>query len=134
MKGTMERRALQAAMLLGSLVPLLAGGAGMLHGLAMVGGVSGEVPANLDSHFRYLSGLLCGLGIGFASCIPHVETKGRRFRLLGAVVLVGGVGRAVSLLAVGQPGLAHQLALGMELGVMPLLMLWQWRVERGRSG
>ncbi len=126
----LERLLLQLAIALGSLVPLLAGAAGMITGPAMVGGAEGPLPPNFDSHLRYLSGLLCAIGIGFVSCIPHVESKGARFQLLGALVMVGGVGRALSLIDIGPPGTAHRLALGMELGTMPLLMLWQWRIAR----
>ena len=124
----LERQALQAAIAVCCLVPLLAGGAGVLSGPAMIGFT--DAPADLDSHFRYLSGLLLALGIGFLSCVPDVEAKGRRFRLLGAIVLVGGLGRSLSLIHAGLPGPGHMFGLGMELVVTPLLMLWQWRVER----
>jgi uncharacterized BrkB/YihY/UPF0761 family membrane protein len=124
-----ERRLLQIAIGIGCLVPILAGGAGMLWG-PQIGEASGPVPADLDSHMRYLSGLLFAIGIGFASCIPKIEERSARFRLLGAIVLIGGAGRAFSLFDVGLPGLGHRLALGMELGTVPMLMLWQWRVAR----
>lgn len=130
MKGGVERRLLQGAIALGSMVPVLAGGAGMIEGPEMIRGLGAAASADLDSHMRYLSGLLCGIGIGFLSCIPNVEARARRFQLLGAIVLVGGLGRALSLIDIGPPGLEHRLALGMELGVMPALMLWQWRVAR----
>ncbi|HEY0117101.1 MAG TPA: DUF4345 domain-containing protein [Allosphingosinicella sp.] len=124
-----ERRLLQLATAAGSMVPLLAGLAGMLQGPEMIRGMSG-VPADLDSHYRYLSGLLCGIGLGFLSCIGAVEERGRRFQLLGAIVLVGGLGRLLSAIELGLPGLPHRLALGMETAVMAALMLWQWRVAR----
>jgi hypothetical protein len=65
MDSATERRLLQIAVGFGSLVPILAGGAGMLSGPEMVGG---GAAADLDSHMRYLSGLLFGIGLGFASC------------------------------------------------------------------
>ena len=125
-----EKLLLQVAVGLGSLVPILAGGAGIWWGPEFLRGSPAPVPADLDSHFRYLSGLLLGIGLSFLSCIPGIEGKGARFRLLGAIVLVGGLGRALSLLDVGLPGQGHRLALGMELVTMPLLMLWQWRIAR----
>lgn len=125
-----ERRLLQAAMALGSLVPLLAGGAGALQGPAMLRGVAPPVPADLDSHFRYLSGLLLGIGIAFLACLPRIERAGATVRLLGAIVLAGGLARLASLGAVGLPGMEHRLALVMELVATPLLVLWQWRLER----
>jgi hypothetical protein len=50
-----SRRALQIAVALCSLVPITAGGAGMLLGPALVASIGTH---DLDSHFRYLSGLL----------------------------------------------------------------------------
>ena len=129
MRIELERRALQVAVMLACSVPLLAGGAGMAMGADFVRGVDGG-PADLDSHFRYLSGLLAGIGIGFLSCIPRIEDRTARFRLLTLIVLIGGAGRAVSAIETGLPGLEHRIALGLELGVTPLLMLWQRRVAR----
>ena len=125
---TTERRLLQLAVALGCAVPLVAGGAGMVEGPAMLRGVGSDVPPNLDSHFRYLSGLLFAIGLGFASCIPRIEAKTLRFRLLALLVLVGGFGRLVSLISFGPPGEGHLFGLVMELIVVPLLVLWQARV------
>jgi hypothetical protein len=83
---------------------------------------------DLDSHFRYLSGLLLAVGIGFVSTIPRIETHGGRFRLLTGIVVVGGIGRLASLLAAGPPSSMMIAALGMELLVTPGLAIWQSRV------
>jgi hypothetical protein len=123
-----ERRLLQAAVALGCLVPLLAGGAGIARGPAMLHGVGGEVPADLDSHYRYLSGLLLATGLGFATCIPAIESRTARFRLLAFLVFVGGLGRLASLALAGRPGEGHVLGLAMELLAVPLLVLWQARI------
>ena len=125
---TVERRLLQLAVALGCVVPLLAGGSGMIGGPAFLSGVGRDVPADLDSHFRYLSGLLFAIGIAFASCIPDIERKTARFRLLALLVFVGGLGRLLSFLSIGSPGAGHVFGLAMELGTVPLLVLWQWRV------
>jgi hypothetical protein len=71
-----------------------------------------------------------GLGIAFVSCVPEIERKGPRFRMLGGMVVAGGLARALSWAEIGAPGRGHQLGLIMELGVVPLLMLWQWRFAR----
>jgi hypothetical protein len=120
-----ERRLLQIAVALGSLVPIIAGGAGILSGLAMVDG-SGSVSA--DSHFRYLSGLLFGIGVAFVTTIPGIERHTGRFRVLAGIVVAGGIGRLVSLLMRGAPDTAMLAALAMELVVTPALALWQARV------
>ena len=130
-----ERRLLQLAVALGCVVPFLAGGAGILQGPAMLHGVGSGVPADLDSHFRYLSGLLLAIGIAFATCIPRIEQKTARFRLLALLVFVGGLGRLVALMTAGTPGAGHLFGLAMELIAVPLLVLGQARVAaRSNSG
>ena len=89
-----------------------------------------EDGSDLGSHFRYLSGLLLGIGIAFAAAIPSVERRSALFAVLSFVVVIGGLARLAALLVHGGPGTAHVLALGMELGVVPLLFLWQRRVAR----
>ncbi|RZM26484.1 MAG: DUF4345 domain-containing protein, partial [Sphingomonas sp.] len=111
------------------LLPLIVGGQGILHGPAPFGHLA-DVPRDLDSHFRYISGIFFATGLGFVSCIPNIERKGPRFRLLGGLIFVGGVSRLISLIAVGVPSQCHVLGLGMETVVVPLLMLWQWNFER----
>ena len=126
-----ERRLLQAAILLACLVPLLAGGAGVATGPAMLKGIdAGSASADLDSHFRYLSGLLLGIGLGFLYCVPAIETRTGIFRALGLIVLIGGLARLYSALTVGIPGPGHVFGLAMELGTVPALVLWQARVAR----
>ena len=119
-----EKRALQIAVAIGSLVPIGAGAAGMLLGPRMLGS-NGIGSGDLDSHFRYLSGLLLAIGIGYATTVPRVEMQGRRFRLLTFAVVLGGVGRLFSLLSIGPPSSTMVAALIMELLVAPGLALWQ---------
>jgi hypothetical protein len=121
-----ERRALQLVVAVASLVPIFAGAAGIILGPAMVD--AGNVPNAADSHFRYLSGLLLGIGLAFASTVPRIEVRTARFRLLTAIVVVGGLGRLWSLLVRGAPNRQMVAALVMELGVTPALALWQGRV------
>jgi hypothetical protein len=125
----MEKRALQVAVAIGSLVPIGAGSAGMLFGPRLMGSaILGA--GDLDSHFRYLSGLLLAIGLGFLSTIPRIESHGGRFRLLTGLVVVGGIGRLLSLLAIGLPSATMLAALAMELVVTPGLAIWQHRVAR----
>ena len=128
MTADVERRLLQGATLLACLVPLTAGSSGVLESAAMLRGVSEPLAVDLDSHFRYLSGLLLGIGLVFLSAIPRIETKGTVFRVLGALIVVGGLARLLSLIEEGAPGPGHQFGLAMELVVTPLLVMWQARV------
>lgn len=127
---TIERRALQVVVAIACLVPFSVAIPSVLRGAVVLKGVTAPVAADLDSHFRYLSGIFLALGIGFASCVPGIERKGARFRLLGAMVVAGGLARALSWAEIGAPSMGHRLGLAMELGVVPLLMLWQHRVAR----
>jgi hypothetical protein len=124
-----ERRALRVAVAIGSLVPIGAGGAGVWLGPRMLSPVA-TGSGDLDSHFRYLSGLLLAIGLGFLSTIPRNDAHTSRFRLLTCIVVVGGMGRLLSLLAIGSPSLVMMAALVMELIVTPGLALWQRRVAR----
>ena len=122
-----ERRALQVAVAIAGIVPVAAGLAGVILGPALAGG-GGPVP--LDSHFRYLSGLLLGIGLVFWLQIPRIE-RSPLFRWLAIIVFIGGLSRLYSLLSVGWPDAPMRFGLAMELGVTPLLALWRERVARG---
>ncbi|HVF92679.1 MAG TPA: DUF4345 domain-containing protein [Sphingomonas sp.] len=124
-----EKRLLQAVVAVACLLPLIVGGQGILQGPAPFAKAA-ALPVDLDSHFRYISGIFFATGLGFLSCIPFIERKGGRFRLLGGLVVVGGLARLVSLLLVGTPSTGHLLGLGMETIVVPMLMLWQFSFAR----
>jgi hypothetical protein len=130
--GNTGKRVLQFAVAVCSLVPILAGGAGVLLGPALVNGAGGD--RDLDSHFRYLSGLLLGIGLAYLTGVPGIERKRVRFLLLGGIVVLGGIGRLWSLLSEGTPSPAMLGALAMELVVTPLLTLWQLRVSQTALG
>lgn len=125
-----ERRLLQFAVALASFVPLSAGLEGAIEGPSMTkAGIAADA-RDLGSHFRYLSGLLLGLGIAFAAAIPTIERRSELLAALSGIVVVGGLSRLADLLAHGAPGTPHVLALGMELVVVPLLFAWQRKVAR----
>ena len=123
------RRALQIAVAIGSLVPVSAGLTGMILGPDMIGQHIGVI--DLDSHYRYLSGLLFGIGLGFLSTIPQIERKADRFQLLTLIVFTGGLSRLLSLAELGAPSPPMLFGLAMELAVTPLLCFWQFRVAKG---
>ncbi len=122
----MSKRLLQAVLLLLSLSPLGFGAMGMIRGAAWLGGGS----TDLDSHFRYLSGIFFGLGLALLSCIPRIELMTVRFRWVAALVVIGGLARLGGVLAGNEPGRGHLLGLGLEIVVTPLLVVWQARLAR----
>lgn len=126
---TASKRLLQATVALLGLIPVSVGAAGVLIGPDAVS-PSQAWPTDLDSHFRYLSGIFLALGLTFYATIPAIERRTALFRLAAALVVTGGLARLLSLLTQGPPSTPHLAGLGMELVVVPLLVLWQDRVAR----
>ena len=124
-----ERRLFQITVLAATIVPITAGARGALIGPAMIQGAL-PTPSDLDSHFRYLSGLLLGIGLAFVWAVPRFEQRSGIFRTLGLIVILGGLSRLLGAIEQGAPGTAHRFALVMELVVVPLLLLWLGRLER----
>lgn len=120
-----EKRFLQQAIAVAGLVPVATGLFGVLFGYSITGD---QTSVSADSHFRYLSGLLLGVGLCFWSCIPNIEEKTTFFRFLTLVVVIGGLSRFLGLYLTGVPSIAMLGGLFMELVVTPALCLWQTRV------
>lgn len=125
-----ERRLFQLIVVIGSLVPILAGAAGVVRGPAMMRG-SISANADLDSHFRYLSGLLLGIGIAYLTTLGDLRRKSGLFVALSLIVILGGCARLFGALLHGFP--PEWFAFAMELGVVPLLLLWLRRIVRPRE-
>lgn len=135
MSPALERRLLQAAVALGCLSPLWFGIKGAIEGPAMLVGVApGASAADLVSHYRFLSGVFLGLGLVLASCVPRIEARTARLRWAAGAVVLGGLARLGGLAMGDAPSGAHHVALAAELGLTPLLVLWQARVARRCAG
>jgi Domain of unknown function (DUF4345) len=120
------KRNLQRVVAVAAAVPVFAGLLGVLFGHGITGDQNPSVSA--DSHFRFLSGLLLGIGLCFWSTVPSIEEKTSFFRFLTLIIVLGGLARLLGLWITGIPSLFMLLALGMELVVTPALCLWQTRV------
>ena len=126
----MEKRLLQIAIALAGLIAVAEGMVGGLHGTLMLGDWG---DATLDSHFRYLSGLVLAVGVAYWSIVPNIERQAERLSLVTLIVVTGGFFRALGLLADGSPGLMMRVALVGELVGAPLLYLWQRRIARAST-
>lgn len=120
-----EKRLLQAAIAIVSLIPLTAGLSGVVDGPKFFAVVAN---ATADSHMRYLSGLLLGIGILAVTAIPSVEKHAERMAAITLIVFVGGLSRLWSLVEVGQPNVTMTAALFVELLITPSLYLWTRRL------
>jgi hypothetical protein len=117
-----QRNLLRLCVGLGAIVPVAGGLSGAILSL---GGVS----AWSADHYRYLSGLLLAIGLGFWSTIPNIERQASRFRLLTGLVVIGGLCRLLGVLLGDPLTPAIAAALAMELVATPLLCFWQGRVS-----
>lgn len=124
-----ERRFLQVAVAIGGCVPVFAGGAGVLLGAGMTGDAGS---AALDSHVRYLSGLLLGIGLVFWWLIPRIEKPTPLVGLLTLVVFIGGLARLGGIVGHGAPPGSMLFGLAMELVITPLICLWQHRIASSK--
>jgi hypothetical protein len=122
-----ERRLLQVALAIVSLIPLSAGLAGIWKGPDFYN-LAASISA--DSHMRYLSGLLFGIGFVVWWIIPRVEKPSEAFGAVTAIVFVGGLARLWSLIHVGEPNGVMSCAVFVELGLTPALFFWHRRVVR----
>jgi hypothetical protein len=121
------RLALQVIVAMLAATPVFVGLEGIVSGPAFLHVVA-PWPIDLDSHFRFLSGFFLVIGLAWYSCIPSIETKTERFRMLAACTFGGGLARLVSLLTVGAPSVGHIAGLCVELLAVPALVCWQGRV------
>jgi hypothetical protein len=128
MSPNLERTLLRLAVGIFALIPISAGLAGIWLGAAMTGEDVHAVA--LDSHVRYLSGILLAIGLAFWATLPAIERHTARFKLLTALVFVGGLARLLGVAAMGLPSKPMLGGLVMELVVTPLICLWQMRVAR----
>lgn len=124
-----QRRLLQVVVAAFATVAVATGLAGALIGPDFLG-LDPPWPRDLDSHFRYLSGVLLAMGLTWWSCVPGIERKRERFRLLAFLTFTGGLARLLSLMVAGAPSLGHLYGLTVETVAVPLLAIWQARVAR----
>lgn len=122
-----ERHLLQAVVMVLAVTPVVFGALGIVIGPHFLH-VTAPWPIDLDSHFRFLSGVFLVVGLGWYSCLPSIETKTERFRLLAAMTFAGGLARLLSLSIAGLPSMGHVAGLSVELVGVPLLTLWQARI------
>lgn len=121
------KRSLQAVVAVLAVTPVATGIAGVLLGPDFLG-LDPPWPADLDSHFRFLSGVLLAMGLAWWSCVPGIERKTGRFRLLAFLTVTGGLARLVSLVLSGKPSTGHLFGLAVEVLAVPPLAAWQARL------
>jgi hypothetical protein len=121
----MERKLLQIAFALAGLVLIVFGLAGVFFGANFVD-LSGNV--EIDSYFRFLKGVLLGIGLIYWSSIPDIARHGERVSLVTFILVLGAVPRLIAVIGHGVPTIGIMISLAGELIVAPLLWLWHQHV------
>lgn len=130
----MQRRTLQIVLAVLGLVPVVTGVLGLL-------GVSDPLyaalglprAALLDSNLRFYSGVWLGLGVAILATVRTLERHFALYLALWAMIFAGGVGRLLSLLAIGAPPPVFLGFIVLELVGAPLFIYWHHRVAHATT-
>lgn len=127
----MNKKVFQTVLAVLGLIPVITGGLSVAFGVnafSFVGGlVTPDMASNivLDSEIRFLGAIWFGIGILVFWIIPSIDRQTSLFRLLMAIIFLGGVGRLLSAFLVGIPPTLFIAIIVLELVGMPLLVVWQ---------
>ncbi|OLL28017.1 hypothetical protein BTH42_29725 [Burkholderia sp. SRS-W-2-2016] len=89
--------------------------------------------ATLDSNLRFYAGVWLGLGLAAFWVVPRIERETALFRALWLMIFIGGIGRLLSLFALGLPFLPFVGFTALEIVGAPLFVWWQHRVARAAA-
>jgi len=122
---------LQIVMGLLGIIPVATGLLGLL-GVADPFYVAAGVPpiVMLDSNLRFFSGVWLGLGLGIYWLIPTIERQTLLFRVLWAMIFIGGIGRLLSLTMLAWPPVPFIAFMALEIVGAPLFIVWQTRLSK----
>ncbi len=122
----MSLRQLQITTALLGAVPVLTGLISMM-GLSdpLYAALNLPQDATLDSNMRFFGGVWLGLGLSVWWLVPRIATETALFRAVWLMIFLGGIGRLVSLLAVGLPLLPFVGFTALEIVGAPLFVWWQ---------
>ena len=86
----------------------------------------------LDSNLRFFAGVWLALGLALFYSLRDIEKPNSLLQAALFCVFIGGVGRLLSMVEIGLPPLPFVFFTLLEIFGMPLLMLWQYRIAKGR--
>jgi Domain of unknown function (DUF4345) len=134
MKGHMSKLALPVVMGLLAIIPVATGLLGLL-GVEDPLYVAVGVPriVLLDTNLRFYSGVWLGMGLALLWLIPTIERQTVLFRVLWAMIFIGGIGRLLSMMLLAPPPVAFVAFTALEIVGAPLFILWQSRVSKLRT-
>lgn len=132
----MNKKLLQITLIILGTIPLITGTLTLLqgiHALDIFGVSLSESTTNniiLDTEMRFLGAIWTGVGAMLYAIVPTIEKQTLFFRLIVTAIILGGIGRLLSVALVGTPPALFIALIVLELVGMPLLMLWQSHLAR----
>jgi len=120
--------ALQVTLGVLSLIPLFFGVTGLLWGTAQFMPEAEVIPA-LDNQFRYWAGFYFVLAFLLWWAIPNIERHTTLLRIVCLALVIGGIGRLISLLAYGSGDAAQVGAMILEIGSV-VFVVWQAKLPK----
>jgi len=122
------KRPLQIISYFLALIPVVTGVIGLLGtDDPLYAGVSRNVL--LDTNLRFFGGFWLAMGVAMFWAARRIETETALFRALWAAIFVGGVGRVISIFAVGLPPAPFVAFTVLELVGAPFFIWWQARIR-----
>lgn len=121
------RRRLQWALATSAALPTLTGVREVLLGSHGAPGGPGDVSATIDGELRYANVFKMAVGPVIWSQLNKAESSPWVTAALGTIFL-GGAARLLSWQQRGKPHPISVVAIGIEIGLVPVLIVWQRRV------
>lgn len=125
----MSKKTLQIVLGLVSVAPLIIGLLDYIPGVPKYFPAGTEIPAKLDSEFRFMVGAFMAYALMGYYIVRNIETAIWPLRIMCIGVFVGGLGRLISAITVGAPPTGLYISMALEL-LFPLFIVWQNAVVR----
>ena len=127
----MERKLFQLIIVVLSLIPIMDAVTGFYQGPGHLFPDGDVYPNNLDNHYRYLVGVYLAVTFALWWTLGNIQERVIPFRLICAAVIIGGLGRIISITTAGMPESTEYLfAAVIELVLVPLLLVWHHRLRQ----
>ena len=107
-------------------MPITAGALGIIGGNSIF--IYDSLSINLDSHIRYLSGILLAIGLMYWFILPDILNKKKEFTVLTILIVVGGLFRLIGAISIGVFSPIIIFALIMELIIAPSVYIGHRRI------
>jgi hypothetical protein len=105
---------------------------GMLAGPTALPG-AGPVDATVDSEYRFSNAFWFTAGVVVWWAVPRVHLATTVLRLTLGAAFLGGMARLLAAAASGWPHPVFLGTLGVELVLVPLVLLWQSKIAEAAS-